>query len=224
MEGLEVFAFERVDADRGGLARGPKLIPVAEGFQFAGLDGGGIVVALLESLEGLLALEFELVGLEPGLGQHLAQERQAFWQILGEEIQADHAEVVTDGRSHLRRQKSQAFVQGLCRLGGGSAPHQQSAGERGQALLPHRVEVGAGAHQNGDRHQRQFPIRNDIRHGSGLQGHPVLAGVRRLVVQGRKLQGLRPRWDGRKSVRRQRHSQGEERQVPNQHRETILSG
>lgn len=50
MEGLEVFAFERVDADRGGLARGPKLIPVAEGFQFAGLDGGGIVVALLESL------------------------------------------------------------------------------------------------------------------------------------------------------------------------------
>ena len=125
--------------------------------------------------------------------------------------------------SYLEHQ-GKSFVQRFGGFRSGAASDEQSSGESRQAFLTRRIQIGSGAHQNGHGHQWQFPIRNHIGHGSGLQGHPVLAGGRRFVVQAWKLQGLRPRRDGRKSVRRQRHSQGEERQVPNQHRETILSG
>jgi len=166
VEGLKILALQGVDAARSDLARGPELRSVAQALELATFNGRGIIVALLQCLKGLLALQFQFVGLESGLGEHFAQEGHSFGKVLGEEVQAHRAQVVGDRGAHLGGQEGQSFVQRFGGLRSSAASYQKGSGESRQSFLTRRIQIGSGAHQNGHGHQRQFPIRNHVGHGA----------------------------------------------------------
>ena len=167
----------------------------------AAFDGGGFVVALLHGLQHLLLAQRDLVVLEPRRGQHLAQNGQAFVQILGQQVQAHAALVIADARVELRGQKGQALFEVLGGLGLRAAPRQQVAGQVGQALFARRFQIrpGAGIDDNVD--QRQFAVGHDVGHGPALEGYAELVRCGRLVGQRRIRELLRPVGNGRLSKR-----------------------
>jgi hypothetical protein len=64
--------------------------------KFAALDVARIVVTLLHLLQELLATQLDFVVLESWRGQNLAQDLQAFVEILGKQVNADFALGVAD--------------------------------------------------------------------------------------------------------------------------------
>ena len=90
---------------------GPEILAKSQKAALATFDGRRLVVALLHALQHLLLAKSDLVLLKARGAQNLAQDRQSFVQIFGEQVQAHATLVFPNARVELCGQERQTLLQ-----------------------------------------------------------------------------------------------------------------
>ena len=132
------------------------------------------------SARSLVLAEPELVVLEPGLGEDLAQDREALVEILREEVERDGSAVVAVAAVELGGEKREALLEilGLAVLR--SAAREEVAGRFREAFLAGRIQVGPAPEDDLDVDERKLVVLREVRDDAGLQDDAmVLRGGRR---------------------------------------------
>ena len=132
------------DPLEGGLRRvAVRVVALAEGEEapLALLDVGGVVVAGLHVGEELVLAELQLVVLEAGLGERLAQDREPLVEVLGEEVEGDGAAVDAVARVELGGEEGEPLLELLGRLRLRPAAGEEVAGQLGEPFLPGGAQV-----------------------------------------------------------------------------------
>ncbi len=190
LEGDEVVPGDRLDGSLRRVPVRPEAVPPGEEAPLARLDGGRVVVPPLHLGEKLALAERDALVGEARLGQHLAEDREPFVEVLREEVQRHGPAVAPAGRgaphgtahfapcrAELRGEEREPLLQLLRRPSLRSAPGEEIARDLGEPLLSGRVEIRPAAEDEGEVDEGKLVVLGEVDDDAGRKdGAVVLRG------------------------------------------------
>ena len=157
-KGLAVSGGHRVHRGLGREAVHPVVLAVDQAVPLPGLDIGGVVVALLHSLQHVVLGLGEPVLLEAGLGEDIHEDGHGRVEVLGQHVQAHRAGDVTDTGVEVCSEETELLVQFLSGPFTGATGAPGVTGDGGQTGLAVGLEIASAPEIDRDADQRELTV------------------------------------------------------------------